>query len=179
MPDTFFTSDTHFGHGNILKFCSRPFVSAAEMDEVLIQNWNSLVKKDDVVYLLGDFSFGDIKKYTDRLNGNINLILGNHDKKSQCVGNFCSVHDTLRAKIAGKYLWLSHYAHMTWPSSCYNSEHVFGHSHGRLVGVGKSFDVGTDTHGYKPYHYDEVCDIMKTLPDNKDMVDLIKFRNQI
>lgn len=49
-----FTSDTHFGHKNILRFCKRPWNTVEEMDEGLIQNWNKVVGKDDIVFHLGD-----------------------------------------------------------------------------------------------------------------------------
>ncbi len=50
-----FVSDTHFGHGNVLKYCNRPFSSTLEHDQQLIANWNSVVKENDTVYHLGDF----------------------------------------------------------------------------------------------------------------------------
>lgn len=83
----FFTSDTHFGHSNMLSFYDyegnrvRPFNTCEECDELIIQNWNSIVRPQDKVYFLGDLSFN--KNYTDkimpRLNGRKCLIRGNHD----------------------------------------------------------------------------------------------------
>jgi len=76
----FFTSDTHFGHKNILKYCNRPFVNVEEMDEVMIERWNGRIGKNDSVYHLGDFSFSsNPKTYFERLNGKKILIIGNHD----------------------------------------------------------------------------------------------------
>lgn len=54
----FFTSDCHFDHANIIKYCSRPFESADEMNRQLILNWNKVVQWDDTVFILGDFCFG-------------------------------------------------------------------------------------------------------------------------
>ena len=73
----FFTSDTHFNHTNIIRFCDRPFGSTEEMNEKLIGNWNSVVGPDDIVFHLGDFCLGGSAEWTkvlDRLNGKIYLI---------------------------------------------------------------------------------------------------------
>ena len=81
----FFTSDNHFGHGNIIKYCERPFSSVTEMDAEMIRRWNHAVKENDIVYHLGDFTLLNAKKaaeYFLQLNGKIR-ILGNtwhHDK---------------------------------------------------------------------------------------------------
>lgn len=53
----FVTSDTHFNHKNIIKYCNRPFKDVEEMNEAIINNWNNLVTNDDVIYHLGDFGF--------------------------------------------------------------------------------------------------------------------------
>ena len=78
-----FTSDLHFGHRNVIKFCNRPFEDEKVMGKQLINNWNETVSKDDIVFVLGDtFWFNDsrsIKKILDQLNGTIYLIPGNHD----------------------------------------------------------------------------------------------------
>ena len=82
---TFFTSDTHFNHANIIKFCNRPFKDVEQMNEVMIANWNSVIGKDDTVFHLGDFCLGGAAEWTkilDRLNGKIYLIMGNHDLKN-------------------------------------------------------------------------------------------------
>jgi calcineurin-like phosphoesterase family protein len=82
MTNTFFTSDHHFGHKNILEYEKqhRPFASVEEMNEALIDKWNSVVTRNDIVYYLGDFCFGrENIAIADRLNGKKRLILGNHD----------------------------------------------------------------------------------------------------
>jgi len=83
---TFLTSDLHFGHRNIIRIGKgRPFDSIQEHDEALIENWNSVVKPGDLVYVLGDLSIettiDEIRKPLSRLNGAKHLILGNHDRK--------------------------------------------------------------------------------------------------
>ena len=53
----FFTSDQHFNHINVLKYCNRPFKDSQEMDEILIYNWNTIITPNDSTYIVGDFSF--------------------------------------------------------------------------------------------------------------------------
>ena len=80
-----FTSDTHFGHTNIIKYCNRPFADAGEMDRSIIESWNKLVAKDDEVYHMGDFAFATpdrIKHILENLNGSKRLIVGNHDRQA-------------------------------------------------------------------------------------------------
>ena len=75
----FFTSDTHFGHANIIKYAHRPYTDVDEMNKALIDNWNSVVKPNDIVFHLGDFMFGNINRfweYRSRLNGKIYLVHG-------------------------------------------------------------------------------------------------------
>lgn len=81
MPNTFFTSDFHFWHANIIKYCNRPFKSVEEMNEELIRRYNSVVSPDDTVYVLGDFAmaFRPVETITPRLNGKKYLVPGNHD----------------------------------------------------------------------------------------------------
>jgi calcineurin-like phosphoesterase family protein len=73
------TSDTHFGHSNIIKYCQRPFASSEEMDEALADNWRKTIKNEDIVYHLGDVYFGKRPEFLKRLPGRKRLILGNHD----------------------------------------------------------------------------------------------------
>ena len=80
----YFIADTHFNHENIIKYCNRPFKNTYKMNEYIIQKWNSVVKKDDTVYHLGDVGFGslqEVKSLVERLNGTKILIKGNHDLK--------------------------------------------------------------------------------------------------
>lgn len=75
----FVISDTHFGHSNIIKYCNRPFKSSEEMDEIIIQNWNSVVRDQDIIYHLGDVYFSNLSNFQHRLKGRKRLVLGNHD----------------------------------------------------------------------------------------------------
>lgn len=163
----FFTSDTHFGHANIVRYCNRPFDSIEEMDEAIISNWNRVVSKSDTVYHLGDFSFKDPFIYKKRLNGKIVLIRGNHDHKFKNLQKiFDSVYDLLSLKLHGYYLVLSHYSMRVWDRSHYNSYNIYGHSHGRLPEYGKSYDVGVDSNNYTPINFGDLMEILDTKPNN-------------
>lgn len=78
----FIISDTHFGHESIIKFCDRPFATVKEMNEAMVDNWNKVIEKDDLVYHLGDVYFGYPELagyYLAALKGRKRLVLGNHD----------------------------------------------------------------------------------------------------
>ena len=60
----YLSGDLHFNHSNIIKYCNRPFKNVEEMNRVIIDNWNALIKFDDTVYHLGDFAFGNRKTIT-------------------------------------------------------------------------------------------------------------------
>lgn len=78
---TFYTSDLHFGHANIIQYCNRPYASVNEMNDALVANWNSVVGEGDIVYVLGDFAMnrGAALHWVSKLNGSKVLIIGNHD----------------------------------------------------------------------------------------------------
>lgn len=83
--ETYYISDTHFGHENIIKYCSRPFKNIDDMHRQLIQNWNSTVTPEDEVYIIGDFAYGmsskkEVFEILEQLNGKKHLLIGNHDK---------------------------------------------------------------------------------------------------
>src|SRR5258708_12137402 len=81
----YFTSDTHFGHANIIRYCDRPFATVEEMDEAMIANWNAVVGRGDDVWHLGDFGWSRdatrIRSIFHQLNGRKRLVIGNHDGK--------------------------------------------------------------------------------------------------
>jgi len=158
-----FTSDQHFSHSNILKYCNRPFETVDEMDKTIISNFNSKVKPNDIVYHLGDFSFKDPRPYLNQLNGKHHLIVGNHDNRSSLT-YFKSVETSKLLKLEfGILIYLSHYGHRVWPSSHHGSIHLYGHSHGKLPSFGRSFDVGVDCNNFQPVSIEEVINTAKRL----------------
>lgn len=168
----FFTADTHFSHANIIKYCNRPFGDAHEMNKALVNNWNSVVPQDGIVFHLGDFSMGDPERIIKRLNGEIVLVLGNHDrssiKKSHLFKATCDMLDLTIKK--DMFVVCCHYAMRTWNRSHFNCPHLFGHSHGTLPPVGKSWDVGVDNNNFTPLSIYNVERIINSRPDNENFL---------
>ena len=122
----FFTSDTHFYHGNIIRFCNRPFKDVEMMNETIISNWNNTVGQDDIVFHLGDFCLGGSAEWTkilDRLNGKIYLIMGNHDLKNIRQGyidRFEHVAMQMHIEVGKQRIYLNHYPFLCFIKMCGN-----------------------------------------------------------
>lgn len=162
MADIWFISDTHIGHANILKYCPWRQTWAAnidEMNEKIIDAWNETVKPGDVVYHLGDVAFAqnrvkekylaDLRK---RLNGEIKLIVGNHDCSVTCMRR-CGFDAVKVLKLTYNFtrLMLRHAPkHFTDLDADESDILLHGHSHGSPVSkhLGsesyKLFDIGID-----------------------------------
>ena len=163
---TYFTSDTHFSHRNIIKYSNRPFGSKEEMDLKLVENWNTRIGQGDTIYHLGDFCLSteqEGQSILDRLNGKKHLILGNHDKVGRRLKGWESISDYKEVSIDGQFIILCHYAMRVWNKSHHGSWMLYGHSHGSLPDDPNalSFDIGVDCHEYKPLNMDEIRRIMK------------------
>lgn len=207
MNNIWFTSDTHWNHKNIVRGVTswefdpkkdagvqklRDFDTLEEHNEALIANFNSLIKEGDILYHLGDWSFGgheSIKRFRDRLNcKTIHLIFGNHDQHIEPIDSpyracFNSTQYVKQISIkidsmtSGRYgkttFFMSHYAHRVWNQSHHGVIHLYGHSHGSLPGLGRSMDVGVDTNNLFPYHLDEIVAHMKNIP-----IEVVDHHNQ-
>lgn len=164
---TWFTSDTHFGHANIIRYCRRPFTSVEYMNGHMIREWNNRVQPEDEVWHCGDFAFGkDGEKVTrwvrPLLRGKIHLIRGNHDIFST-DSLFASVKDYEEIAVQGQKIVLFHYGLRTWHHDLRGTWHLFGHSHAALPSHGKSFDVGVDAWNFRPVSFAEIRAKMNTL----------------
>lgn len=159
---TFLTSDTHFFHENVIKFCDRPYSSTEEMNYKLIQNWNSVVGHEDHVWHLGDVSFGTVEQTEQillQLNGLKHLITGNHDRKGRCQKldwskYFVSQDDYFRLKVkVGNMEYkavLCHFPFSSWERGYYN---FHGHWHSTPKDYHSKYmqhDVGVDMNNYTP-----------------------------
>lgn len=169
----FFTADEHYFHSNIIEYNNRPFQDEFEMNEVIIKNSNSVVKGGDTVVHAGDLTLlKDRKKIQleiiDRLNGNHIFLKGSHDywlPRNKSI-------QIWEKMIEGVYVVVCHYAMRTWARSHYNSWQLYGHSHGRLEPVGKSWDVGVDNNNFYPVSFEQIKEIMKNRPDNPNFIKL-------
>lgn len=176
MANVFFTSDQHFGHNNILKYCpqTRPFGNIDIMNGVLIESWNDVVAEEDIVYVLGDFFMGRatlIDEILPQLNGDIYLIRGNHDEKNR-IKKFTEYD----IQILGKYSFdnffglgnvvLCHYPPDQEPDIVKEAEAFFGEGqdfiwlyghvhddapeHVHLINGIPCYHVGVDTNDLTP-----------------------------
>lgn len=192
----FFCSDPHYGHSGIVlgtsnwedKSGCRPFQTIEEMNETLVKNINDTVGENDILFCLGDWSFGSYKtgdnvkniaKFRNALKvKEIHLIFGNHDAE---IGNNKDGAESLFTttahyreivvikqpeeqgqKAVKQKIVLSHYSFRVWNSMHNGAFMLFGHSHNNLKCTqGKTMDVGFDTRKeFKPYSYQEIEEIM-------------------
>jgi len=161
-----FTSDLHLGHRSAINMCGRPFETVEEMNETLIRNFNSCVKKNDTVYILGDIAHRmpvvEVNQLISRLNGMKILCKGNHDKKYD-VELFEGIYDFLEISVHGVNVSLMHYPMMSWPKSRHGSLHLHGHIHSKgdynlqqkIDGILR-YDVGVDANGFYPVSIEQV-----------------------
>lgn len=162
----FFTADLHFFHDNIIDYCGRPFKNSKEMNKELVDNWNSTVKSNDIIVVVGDLSIGRPRGLYDlvkKLRGRKILVLGNHDdfsfQKYLKMG-FESVHTFLEIGI--KYSSGVDSVYVAHDSAVYNvleSKYdnpfmVCGHVHTFFKSKKGCVNCGVDIWDFKPVSYD-------------------------
>lgn len=187
----FFTSDTHFGHERIISLCNRPFDSVDEMNEVMIERWNAVVKPTDVVIHFGDVALGQIVNslpLVGRLNGTKSLIPGNHDRifsgekqakrdrfmaDYEWVFNGCIMPEISRFRINNQAVLGCHFPYTG--DSHGEDRHrdkrpideglplIHGHIHNERKIDGRMFNVGVDVNDFRPVAEDEIVDWLNSL----------------
>jgi calcineurin-like phosphoesterase family protein len=196
----FFTSDTHYGHTNICRGVSnwrdengnvpvsqtRDFDTLSQMNDKIVESINSVVGENDILFHLGDFSFGgfdNIEEFRNRIIcKNIHLILGNHDhhierNKGDIQRLFSSVNQYLRLSVSfypGTTLYqgehefvLMHYPIASWHNMNDGVIHLHGHVHlppDKKLSQGKAMDVGVDGNNLMPYTLGQIVNIMHKQP---------------
>lgn len=189
----FFTSDSHYSHSNLCRATSswtdgskaRDFKSLDHMDSFLVDSINSTVGENDILFHLGDFSFGGFDKigeFRSRiLCKNIHLILGNHDhhierNKDGVRSLFASVNHYVSLDLRrpgngpemDKYsMILCHFPLASWDSMNTGRIHLHGHVHlgpHNKIAEGRAMDVGVDGNGMDPYSLNEILKLLKDRP---------------
>jgi calcineurin-like phosphoesterase family protein len=150
---TWFTADTHFGHGSLRALLRRPFPSTAAMDTALVAAWNDSVAPEDEVWHLGDFAVGhpDPAELLATLHGEKHLIWGNNDPEPvRALPGWASAQPYAELEREGRALVLCHYPFRSWIGQSKGALNLHGHSHGRLKPLARQYDVGVDARGYRP-----------------------------
>ena len=151
-PKTFFTSDTHFNHANVIKYCARPFATVEEMNREMIARWNAVVGPEDTVYHLGDFALGRKNEWPlilGQLHGARKILVrGNHDRslRQMVEGGFTEAHE----KLVWKDWMLQHHPIAT------NKKLLCGHIHEKWKRIGGVINVGVDVWDFTPRTIDEL-----------------------
>ncbi len=183
---TWFTSDTHFFHSNVIRLSKRPFKDIDHMHQVFMENWNSVVHPNDNIYVLGDLSFGPppmMRKILSRLHGYKILVMGNHDRKKgkQHLLNLgfnevYTIEDSMDMFQQLKWqeelgFWLSHFPYKSADETHFNKYEKYqllntgipllcGHVHCAWKTRGNIFNVGVDQNNYTPINLEEIKKIL-------------------
>lgn len=166
----YFIADTHFGHQNILKFSNRPFANIVAHDKALISNWNSVVKPNDDIYILGDLMMSNdgkkANKLLSQLNGKKYMIIGNHDKYLNDPAFDKSLFVWIKPYYELQYnhikFVLFHYPILEWNGFYRDAFHLYGHVHNTKMDYFKktlskrAINVGVDLIGFTPISIDEI-----------------------
>lgn len=173
-PKIFIIGDPHFWHKNIINYCNRPFATVEEMNETLIENWNSVVGKQDVVYVLGDFALcgkDRIIEITQKLNGRKRLVLGNHDGASlETYRNAGFEYIYNHPVILDEFYILSHYP-QTYIQKNGLYANIYAHVHDDPAHKDVSSrtfcsSVERETMKYAPIEFEFVKYLMKECEEN-------------
>ena len=166
---TYFTSDQHFGHFNIIRLSHRPFATADEMDEAMVSKWNVKVKADDTIYILGDLFFrsANVEPVLKRLNGRKHLVLGNHDHswtgKVRLGDYFESVQTMKEIDVGSNPATLCHYPMLSYPQAR-RGYMIYGHIHNNtgddywplIMRRSRMLNAGVDVNGFEPVSFEEL-----------------------
>jgi len=166
-----FIGDPHFGHKNAIDFDERPFADVEEMDRILIEKWQAKVEPDDNVWVVGDMFYHNSKPFTwylDQLPGNLNLIIGNHDKRllndAEAMKRFNIVKLMHHVEVDGRHICLCHYPIASWYGMHRGCWHIFSHVHRTVdseavryvMSNGRALNAGCMLGNYEPATLEEL-----------------------
>jgi calcineurin-like phosphoesterase family protein len=161
------TSDLHFNHSNIIRYCNRPFLNTFEMNTALINNWNKVVTDSDLIFILGDFSMRDTTLFESQLNGTKVFLWGNHDRQHALSSLFVISN--------GLHIFMQHKPYIKEVPKNTNLI-LCGHIHDRWKAKWwhdiPMINVGTDMWDYKPVSLDTIKAYALTLPKEASDRDL-------
>ena len=166
-PKIFLIGDCHFGHRNIIKYCNRPFKDVVDMTEKLIKNWNSIVGKNDIVYVVGDFALCGKQKIIEignRLNGHKRLILGNHDGASIATYREAGFEFVYNHSIVLDDFYIISHIPMVGISVNAPFANVFAHVHDDPTYKDcscRSFCVSAERINYTPISFEDIKALIK------------------
>jgi len=167
------TADTHYGYRAVINKSRRPFKTVEEMDDVLLENLNSKVKENDILYHLGDFCKSDVE-YAKQVRARIKckrvfLVAGNHDIPNFGLSFyhlFSRVENLLEMPLLGRLCVMCHYPMKIWrqcdKAPARAAFHLYGHLHGTMPIKDWSLmlDVGVDAHNFQPWSEEELMDYL-------------------
>jgi calcineurin-like phosphoesterase family protein len=176
----YFISDCHYNHSGSLKWnngTERPqFENVHQMNQYMIDKWNSVVTPEDEVYFLGDFAYKCSKTAAEsifwQLNGKKHLIKGNHDFKlatnfTNCWESISNIKqiDFIDDKGNKQEIIMCHYPMLSWRHQSHGSWHLHGHTHGSIQELNKNinrYDCSVEVNNYTPISLDQLKEHFKT-----------------
>ena len=194
---TWFTSDLHLGHANIIRYCDRPFSDVDEMDVALVERWNETVAPDDTVWVLGDVALGRISEslaLVAQLNGTKLLLAGNHDRcwsgharraegwtERYLGAGFAAVEQGSLKLTVGNYSVLA--CHFPYRGDSHDEDRyinerpidmgewlVHGHVHERWRQRGRMINVGSDAWNFRPVEAETLVALIERGPNDIDLI---------
>lgn len=174
MNKIYLTSDLHLGHNKDFVYAARGFENVEEMNEAIIERWNSIVDDEDDIYVLGDLVLGSTQNidYLNRLKGRIHIVFGNHDTEMRQIiykelPNVVETAWSIMLKYKKYHFYLTHFPSMTGniekESLKQCTLNLFGHTHQKekfYNDLPYMYHVGVDTHNCYPILLDDIIDEM-------------------
>jgi len=178
----YLTADSHFDHYNIIRYTNRPFRTTEEMNETMIQRWNSVVKPEDEVLHLGDFALTGSQRLIwmgHRLNGKKTIVRGNHDRRKRLLyeaGFEKVISGNFATRIGNHVVNISHYPYRVqffdgrtksdfYPKALEDDGKILlcGHVHEKWQVKNKMINVGVDVWNFTPVSEEQLNEIMDKL----------------
>ena len=166
MTNIWFISDTHLNHNKEFVWKVRGFDSVSDMNNAIIERWNSVVKPNDIVYHLGDFIMGDLEdgiELIKKLNGKIRLAIGNHDTSARLdafskLSNFEEIQFGYRLKNKKRTFLLTHYPLLSGNYDNSKTYSIHGHTHSinPFCEYDMMYNVSCEAHNCTPISWEDM-----------------------